>query len=199
MESRANKEGLEVDSGFSVISWEQILASGRHSDYRDSRDSRGDKLSSSVHRRSAGDSRRPAADDRSRSRHVGGGDRKLGRTLRVVCLDQLLHELIAIVRSISLQLRQVAIAADMSPTAHLAATAHLSQRLTPGRTMIGDILRRGTLPRMVDEEEVHTMATAATHTVHQPQTALEAHLGVGDRLPVLGMARLLGKVVVDLQ
>ncbi|RCN36311.1 hypothetical protein ANCCAN_08273, partial [Ancylostoma caninum] len=48
---------------------------GRHSDYRDSRDSRGDKLSSSVHRRSAGDSRRPAADDRSRSRHVGGGDR----------------------------------------------------------------------------------------------------------------------------
>ncbi|KIH50311.1 hypothetical protein ANCDUO_19611 [Ancylostoma duodenale] len=132
-----------------------------------------------------------------------------GRVMLEVVTDQLPHELIAIVRSISLQLRRVcvsltdvdyvAIAADMSLTALLADTAHLSQRLTLGRTMTGDILRRGTLPRMVDEEEVHTMATAATHTVHQPQTALEAHLGVGDRLPVLGTARLLGKVVVDLQ
>ncbi|KAK6731508.1 hypothetical protein RB195_007767 [Necator americanus] len=48
---------------------------GRH-EYRDNRSSRGDKVSSTVHRRTSGDTRRPSTtDDRSRSRHVGGGDR----------------------------------------------------------------------------------------------------------------------------
>ncbi|CAJ0596007.1 unnamed protein product [Cylicocyclus nassatus] len=46
----------------------------RH-DYRDSRDTRASKVSSSVHRRSAGDSRHATTDDRSRSRHVGASER----------------------------------------------------------------------------------------------------------------------------
>ncbi|VDM80602.1 unnamed protein product [Strongylus vulgaris] len=62
-----------------------------------------------------------------------------------------------------------------------AVTVHLSRQLIRGRNMIEDT-RRGKIRRMADVVEIHTMETAAMHTVPR-QVVLEARED-GDHLQV---------------
>ncbi|KHJ96278.1 hypothetical protein OESDEN_03765 [Oesophagostomum dentatum] len=167
---------------------------GRH-DYRDSRDTRASKISSSVHRRSAGDSRRPAAEDRSRSRHVGGSERSVPSRIE---RDRSEHKPApASSKLCSHCIDMVVSADDMSPTVRRVATAHHNQQHTQERTMTGDIHLQGTPAHTVGEVEARTMEIAATRTVPR-QVELEAHREHGDHLPAQATARLLGRAAADL-